>query len=69
MLGRTNIAWFIVVFAVLIATSAMLGTAVAQKAAAPKPQDKLAIGENEVKQFAESAMHQWSIPVSCHPHG
>ena len=51
MLGRTNIAWFIVVIAVLIATSAMLGTAVAQKAAVPKPQEGLAIGENEVKQL------------------
>jgi hypothetical protein len=30
---------------------ATLGTAVAQKAAAPKPQDKLAIGEDEVKQL------------------
>src|SRR5271169_4661233 len=29
----------------------MLGTAVAQKAATPKPQDKLALGEAEVKQL------------------
>src|ERR1700732_4304451 len=35
----------------MIATSAMLGTAVAQKEAAPKPQDGLAVGENEVKQL------------------
>ena len=41
MLRRTNIAWFIVVIAVSVASWAMLGTAVAQKAATPKPQDKL----------------------------
>ena len=48
MLRRTNI---VLVIAVLVATWAMLGTAVAQKAAAPKPQDKLALGEEEVKQL------------------
>jgi hypothetical protein len=37
--------------AALVATWAMLGTAVAQKAAAPKPQDKLTLGEGEVKQL------------------
>jgi Ca2+-binding EF-hand superfamily protein len=37
--------------AVFIATWAMLGTTVAQKAAVPKPQDKLALGEEEVKQL------------------
>jgi CRISPR/Cas system-associated endonuclease Cas3-HD len=41
----------IVAIAGLVATWAMLGTAVAQKAAAPKPQDKLALGEDEVKQL------------------
>ncbi len=51
MLRRTNIAWFIVVIAVSVASWAMLGTAVAQKAATPKPQDKLALGEGEVKQL------------------
>ena len=51
MLRRTNIAWFIVVIAVLVPTCAMQGTAVAQKAATPKPQDKLALGEEEVKQL------------------
>jgi Ca2+-binding EF-hand superfamily protein len=43
MLGRK-----VAVVAVLIAT---LGIAVAQKAAAPKPQEKLALGEPEVRQL------------------
>jgi hypothetical protein len=51
MLRRTNIIRAIVVIAVLVATWAILGTAVAQKAAVPKPQDKLALGENEIKQL------------------
>jgi hypothetical protein len=40
-----------VVIAVLVTTWALLGTAVAQKTAVPKPQDKLVIGEDEVKQL------------------
>ncbi len=51
MLRRKNIVLVIVVMAVLGATWAMLGTVVAQKAPAPKPQDKLALGESEVKQL------------------
>jgi len=51
MLRRANIAWCIVVIAVFVPTCAMQGTAVAQKAATPKPQDKLALGEEEVKQL------------------
>jgi Ca2+-binding EF-hand superfamily protein len=51
MLTRTNILWVIVTIAVLVASWAMLGTAVAQRQAVPKPQDKLALGENEVKQL------------------
>ena len=51
MLTRTNILWVIVTIAVLVASLAMLGTAVAQRQAVPKPQDKLALGENEVKQL------------------
>jgi len=51
MLTRTTIVRAIVAIAVLIATWAILGTAVAQRAAVPKPQDKLALGENEVKQL------------------
>lgn len=50
MLTRTNVR-FIVIIAMLIAAWAMLGSAIAQKAAVPKPQDKLALGENEVKQL------------------
>jgi EF hand domain-containing protein len=51
MLTRTNIVRVIVAIAMLVVTWATLGTAVAQKAATPKPQDKLALGENEVKQL------------------
>ena len=57
MLRRTNIVLVIVVTAVLVPTWAMSGTAVAQKSATPKPQatsnpqDKLALGEAEVKQL------------------
>jgi hypothetical protein len=40
-----------VAIAALVATWAMLGTALAQRQAVPKPQDKLALGENEVKQL------------------
>ena len=51
MLKRTKIISVIMVIAMFIATGAMLGTLVAQKAAVPKPQDKLALGEAEVKQL------------------
>jgi hypothetical protein len=48
MLTRTNI---VRVIAVLVATWAIPGVAVAQKAAVPKPRDKLALGDSEVKQL------------------
>jgi hypothetical protein len=51
MLRRTKIALVIVAVAILVMTSGILGTAVAQKAAVPKPQDKLAIGEDEAKEL------------------
>ena len=51
MLTRTNIVRAIVAIAVLVATWAILGTAVAQRAAVPKAQDKLALGEPEVTQL------------------
>jgi len=51
MLRHTNIVLVIVVIAVLVATWVMPGTVVAQKAATPKPQDQLALGEAEVKQL------------------
>ena len=45
---RTKRLWIIIVIAVLVVTGTKLGNA-AQKAAVPKPQNKLAIGEDEVK--------------------
>jgi hypothetical protein len=51
MVRRTKIALVIVAVAMLVTTSGTLGTAVAQKAAVPKLQDKLAIGEDEAKQL------------------
>ena len=51
MSSRARIMVVVVVFAVLVATGAMLGTAVAQKASAPKPQDSVALGEDEVKKL------------------
>jgi hypothetical protein len=51
MLSRTKKVSIVGVITVLVATGAMLGNAAAQKAAVPKPQDKLALGESEVKQL------------------
>jgi hypothetical protein len=51
MSRRTRIMFVVVVIAVLVATGTMLGTAVAQKASAPKPQDSVALGEDEVKKL------------------
>ena len=51
MSTRTNIARVIVAIAMLAATWDILGTAVAQRAAVPKSQDKLALGEPEVTQL------------------
>jgi Ca2+-binding EF-hand superfamily protein len=51
MLTRTNIVRAMVAIAALVVAWAMLGTALAQRQAVPKPQDKLALGENEVKQL------------------
>jgi hypothetical protein len=49
MLRRVNRVWIIVAIAVLIAAGTMLVNAAAQKASVPKPQDKLAMGEEEVR--------------------
>jgi len=49
--SAAGIGGFLAAAAVLVATWAMLGTAVAQREATPKPQDKLALGEAEVKQL------------------
>src|SRR5258708_27172273 len=51
MLNRTMIGLVTLVMEMLATTWGMVGTAVAQKAAVPKPQDKLAIGEDEAKQL------------------
>jgi len=49
--GRTN-RFAIAAIAMWFAIAAMSGTVIGQtKAAAPKPQDKLALGEEEVKQL------------------
>ena len=49
MRKRTNYVWFIGVIAVLVATLTLLGNAAAQKASVLKPQDKLAMGEDDVR--------------------
>lgn len=51
MFKRTSIVVVMAAIVVLVATWAMLGTAVAQKAAVPKPQEKLSLGDAEVKQL------------------
>ena len=51
MLNRTKIVLAMLVIAMLATPWRIVGTAVAQKAAVPKPQDKLAIGEDEAKQL------------------
>jgi Ca2+-binding EF-hand superfamily protein len=51
MLMRENRRWTIVVIAVLVVLGTMLGNAAAQKASVPKPQNKLAMGEEGVKQL------------------
>jgi hypothetical protein len=51
MLKRTKTVFVVVIIAMLTTTWGMVGTAVAQKAAVPKPQDKIAIGEDEAKQL------------------
>jgi hypothetical protein len=51
MLTRTNRLWSIVVATAMVGIGGMLGNAAAQKASVPKPQDKLALGEDEVKKL------------------
>jgi biopolymer transport protein ExbD len=51
MLNRTKVVLVILVIAMLATPWGMVGTAVAQKAAVPKPQDKLAIGEDKARQL------------------
>jgi hypothetical protein len=49
MLKRTSKLWVVVVIAMLVATVTMMGSAAAQKASVPKPQNKLAIGEEGIR--------------------
>src|ERR1700726_2926021 len=51
MLNRTKIVLVMLVIAMSATPWGMVGTAGAQKAAVPKPQDKFAIGEGEAKQL------------------
>ena len=50
LMGKGKL-WIVVVMAVLIVTGTMFGTAAAQKASVPKTQNKLAIGEDGIKQL------------------
>ncbi|MFZ0137141.1 MAG: hypothetical protein WAK89_08790 [Candidatus Sulfotelmatobacter sp.] len=51
MSSRSNAVWIVVFVAMFALAGATLRTCVAQKAAVPKPQDKLVLGEEEVKQL------------------
>jgi hypothetical protein len=51
MLNPTNKVRLIIGALVLLAAVTFLGTAAAQKNSAPRPQDRLAIGEDNVKQL------------------
>ncbi len=51
MLMRKGKIWTVVVIAVLVVTGTMLGNAAAEKASVPKPQNKLLIGEDGIKQL------------------
>jgi hypothetical protein len=51
MLMRKNRLWIIGVIAVLVVTGTLVGNAAAQKASVPKPQNKFAIGEDNVRQL------------------
>jgi hypothetical protein len=49
MLIRKARLWVLIVIAVLVVAGTMLGTAAAQKTSVPRPQNKLAMAEDEVK--------------------
>lgn len=51
MLRRSKKTWALVVTLVMLASLGLFGTAAAQKASVPRPQDKLTMGEDEVKQL------------------
>ena len=49
MQRRTNTVWILAILTVLLVTGTMLATAAAQKGSVPRVQDRLAMGEEEVK--------------------
>lgn len=49
MRKRKNFVWFLAVIAVLVVTLTLFGNAAGQKASVPKRQDKLAMGEDEIR--------------------
>jgi hypothetical protein len=51
MLTRINRVWLIAVVTALVVAGTILGSAAAQKAAVPRPQDRLALGEDRVRQL------------------
>ncbi|MGA2346621.1 MAG: hypothetical protein ABSF93_11490 [Candidatus Sulfotelmatobacter sp.] len=51
MLRRTNAVWVMLAVGLLAVTWSVMGLALPQKAATPKPQDKLVLGEPEVRQL------------------
>ena len=51
MMRRANKILLLLVISVFVGTVALLGRAEAQKASVPKAQDKLALGESEVRQL------------------
>ena len=69
MLRRTNRLLIVATITVLLAALSMLGNAAAQKDSVPKPQDKLALGENDVKHLLPlmEADRLWeSVPAGVH---
>jgi hypothetical protein len=51
MLIKMNRVMAIAVISALVAAASIIGTSAAQKDSAPKPQNKLALGEDQVKQL------------------
>src|SRR5215469_7093832 len=51
MLRRSKKTWALVVTLLMLASLGLLGTAAAQKASVPRSQDKLAMGEDQVRQL------------------
>ena len=51
MPSKTNRVMVIVIISALVVAVSIIGAAAAQKDSAPKPQNKLALGEDQVKQL------------------